>query len=58
MILFLRVLLFIVPRLFEEKQRDTVFGFPWCLACGAWFRIFSRYLVPLTPPTVFDPFET
>ena len=20
---------------------------------GAWFRIFSRYLVPLTPPTVF-----
>ena len=20
---------FIVPRLFEEKRRDTVFGFPW-----------------------------
>ena len=32
----------------------------WCVARGAWyvvrcawFRIFSRYLVPLTPPTVF-----
>ena len=50
----------IVPRLFEEKRRDTVFGFPWCVArggwCvarGAWFRNFSRNLVPLTPPTVF-----
>ena len=57
----------IVPRLFEEKRRDTVFGFPWCVVHGAWrvvrgawrvvrgawFRIFSRYLVPLTPPTVF-----
>ena len=49
-----------VPRLFEEKRRDTVFGVPWCVArgawCvvrGAWFRIFSRYLVPWTPPTVF-----
>ena len=20
-----------VPRLFEEKRRDTVFGFPWCV---------------------------
>ena len=26
----------IVPRLFEEKRRDTVFGFPWCVARGAW----------------------
>ena len=25
-----------VPRLFEEKRRDTVFGFPWCVARGAW----------------------
>ena len=25
----------------------------WCVVRGAWFRIFSRYLVPLTPPTVF-----
>ena len=24
-----------------------------CVVRGAWFRIFSRYLVPLTPPTVF-----
>ena len=60
------VLLF-VPRLFEEKRRDTVFGFPWCVVRGAWrvmrgawrvvrgtwFRIFSRCLVSLTPPTVF-----
>ena len=50
---------FIVPRLFEEKWRDTVFGFPWGVARGAWrvvrgawFRVFSRYFVPLTPPTV------
>ena len=41
------------PRLFKEKRRDTVFSFLWCVACGAWFRIFNRYLVPLTPPTVF-----
>ena len=25
-----------VPRLFEEKRKDTVFGFPWCVVCGAW----------------------
>ena len=25
-----------VPRLFEEKWRDTVFGFPWCVVRGAW----------------------
>ena len=43
---------FFVPRLFEEKWRDTVFGFPWGVARGAWFRVFSRYFVPLTPPTV------
>ena len=42
-----------VPHLFKEKRRDTVFGFPWWVACGEWFRVFSRYLVPLTPPTVF-----
>ena len=45
--------LFFVPLLFEEKWRDTMFSFPWRVARGAWFRIFSRYLVPLTPPTVF-----
>ena len=27
---------FIVPRLFEEKWRDTVFGFPWSVVRGAW----------------------
>ena len=50
---------FFVPRLFEEKWRDTVFGFPWGVVRGAWrvvrgawFRVFSRYFVPLTPPTV------
>ena len=26
----------IVPRLFEEKRRDTVSGFPWCVVRGAW----------------------
>ena len=26
-----------VPRLFEEKRRDTVFGFPWCVARAAWY---------------------
>ena len=51
---------FIVPRLFEEKRRDTVVGFPWCVVRGAWrvvrgawFGMFSRYLVPLTSPTAF-----
>ena len=57
---------FFVPRLFEEKWRDTVFGFPWGVVRGAWrvvrgawrvvrgawFRVFSGYFVPLTPPTV------
>ena len=28
--------LLIVPRLFEEKWRDTVFGFPWGVVRGAW----------------------
>ena len=27
---------FVVPRLFEEKWRDTVFGFPWGVVRGAW----------------------
>ena len=42
----------VVPRLFEEKWRDTVFGFPWGVVRGVWFRVFSRYFVPLTAPTV------
>ena len=29
----------IVPCLFEEKPRDTVFGFPWCVACGSEFLV-------------------
>ena len=29
----------IAPRLFEEKRGDIVFGFPWCVARGAWFRV-------------------
>ena len=46
----------VVPRLFEEKRKDTVFGFPWCVARGAWCVVVARcawHLVPLTPPTVF-----
>ena len=27
---------FIVSRLFEEKRRDVVFGFRWCVVRGAW----------------------
>ena len=27
---------FIVPRLFEEKRGDIVFGFPWCVVRGSW----------------------
>ena len=30
------VIEFFVPRLFEEKWRDTVFGFPWGVVRGAW----------------------
>ena len=26
----------VVPRFFEEKWRDTVFGFPWGVVRGAW----------------------
>ena len=29
----------VVPRLFEEKWRDTVFGFPWCVAHGSEFLV-------------------
>ena len=34
---------------FSKKSGGTLF----LAFCGAWFWIFSRYLVPLTPPTVF-----
>ena len=30
---------FFVPRLFEEKRRDTVFGFPWGVVRGAEFLV-------------------
>ena len=61
--------LFFVPHLIEEKQRDTVFGFPWCVIFYHFFRIFnldifwvlilqkrigSWYLVPVTPTTVLS----
>ena len=31
--------IFFVPRLFKEKRRDTVFGFPWCVARGSDFLV-------------------
>ena len=34
---------------FSKKSGGTLFS----AFRGAWFRNFSRYLVPLTPPTVF-----
>ena len=46
--------LLVVPHLFEEKRGDIVFGFPWCVIRGAWFRVYNRYLVSTTPPTVFN----
>ena len=53
---------------FRRKAEGHCFGLSvvrgaWCVACGAWcvvrvawFRIFSSYLVPLTPPTFFVRF--
>ena len=41
---------------FSKKSGGTlflVFRGAWRVARGAWFRVFSRYFVPLTPPTVF-----
>ena len=29
----------------EEKRRDIVFGFPWCVVFNACFRISSRYII-------------
>ena len=34
-----RFLVFIVPRLFEEMWRDTVFGFPWGVVRGSEFLV-------------------
>ena len=43
----------IVPRLFEEKWKGIVFGFPWCVVRNAWcvYRICSRFIVLATPLT-------
>ena len=41
---------------FSKKSGGTlflVFHGAWCVVRDAWFWIFSRYFVPLTPPTVF-----
>ena len=35
-VLYPLFLVVFVPRLFEEKWRDTVFGFPWGVVRGAW----------------------
>ena len=43
--------IFIVPGLFEEKWRDTVFGFPWGVARGAWCVVRgSEFLVGTLSP--------
>ena len=34
-IAILKTTRYIVPRLFEEKRRDIVFGFPWCMGRNA-----------------------
>ena len=49
---------FYCPPPFRRKAEGHCFWFSvgrgvWCVVRGAWFRIFSRYFVPLTPPTVF-----
>ena len=46
------------PPAFSKKSGGTLFlAFrgAWRVARGAWFRIFSRYLVPLTPSHSFCP---
>ena len=45
------------PPPFRRKVEGHCFGFSvgrgaWRVARGAWFRVFSGYFVPLTPPTV------
>ena len=30
-----------------------MFCFPWSVAHGKWFRVYSRYLVSTTPPKAF-----
>ena len=45
------ILIFLCPPPFRRKAAGHCFRLS--VVRGAWFRIFSRYLVPLTPPTVF-----
>ena len=45
------LIFFFVPRLFEEKWRDTVFGFPWGVVRGAWCVVRgSEFLVGTLSP--------
>ena len=47
--------MFLLSPAFSKKSGGTlflVFRGVWCVARGAWFRVFSGYFVPLTPPTV------
>ena len=46
---------FLLSPAFSKKSGGTlflVFRGAWRVVRGAWFRVFSRYFVPLTPPTV------
>ena len=55
---FITQSLLLLSPAFRTKSGGTlflVFRGAWCVARGAWFRVFSRYFVPLTPPTVFCP---
>ena len=52
-----REVIFYCPPPFRRKVEGHCFWFSvgrgaWPVARGAWFRVFSRYFVPLTPPTV------
>ena len=47
--------MFLLSPAFSKKSGGTlflVFRGAWCVVRGAWFRVFSGYFVPLTPPTV------
>ena len=46
-----KVIIFFCPPPFRRKAEGHCFRLS--VVRGAWFRIFSRYLVPSTPPTVF-----
>ena len=47
----------IFPRLFEEKQGDMVFGFPWCVMRGSEFVVGTLW-AQLLLQFWTDPFET